>query len=52
MIGREFDSPDALIAWIKATFEAIPKPGLEQIFEEWIRRVGQCIENEGSYFPE
>jgi transposase len=52
MIGREFDSPDALIAWIKATFEALPKPGLEQVFEEWIRRVEQCIDNEGSYFPE
>jgi transposase len=39
LIGPEFDSPDALIAWIKATFEALPKPVLEQAFEEWIRRV-------------
>jgi hypothetical protein len=52
MIGREFGSPDALIACIKATFEALPKPGLEQVFEEWIHRVERCIDDEGSYFPE
>jgi hypothetical protein len=52
MIGQEFDSPDALIVSIKATSEALPKPVLDQAFEEWIRRVEQCIDNEGSYFPE
>jgi hypothetical protein len=52
MIGREFNCPDAFIAWIKANSEALPKPVLEQGFEEWIHQVEQWIDNEGSYFPE
>jgi hypothetical protein len=52
MLGLECDSPDALLAWIKAEFQRIPSEVLEGVSESWIIRVQKCIEHEGHDFPE
>jgi transposase len=52
MAGREFDSPQNLIAWIKATFERISRSLIERVFEEWMDQMEQCIAHQGSYFSE
>jgi transposase len=52
MIGREFNSPEDLIRWIRAAFLRISRDTSERVFDEWIDRVERCISHEGSYFPE
>jgi transposase len=52
MLGLEFDSPEALLDWIRTEFERISRQVLEEVFEDWIARVQKCIECEGDYFPE
>jgi hypothetical protein len=52
MLGLEFDSPEALLDWVKAEFQRIPSGVLEGVFESWIIHVQKCIEYESDYFPE
>jgi histone-lysine N-methyltransferase SETMAR len=52
ILGREFESSEALLAWINAEFERIPRETLEEVYECWIVRLQKCIEYEGDYFPE
>jgi hypothetical protein len=52
IFGLEFESPEALLAWINAEFERIPTETLEEVFECWITRVQKPIEYQGDYFPE
>jgi transposase len=52
MQGLEFDSPEALLAWIRAEMATIRPDALEAVFERWILRVAKCIEHQGAYFPE
>jgi hypothetical protein len=51
MIGREFESADALLDWFRQEFEGIRPDVLERVFESWITRVETCIEHE-AYFSE
>jgi hypothetical protein len=47
MIGREFESADALLDWVRQEFEGIRPDVLERVFECWITRVEKCIKHEG-----
>jgi hypothetical protein len=47
MIGREFESADALLDWVRQDFEGIRPDVLERAFECWITRVEKCIEHKG-----
>jgi hypothetical protein len=46
MFGREFESADALLDWLRQEFEGIRPDVLERVFESWITRVEKCIEYE------
>jgi hypothetical protein len=52
ILGLEFESPGALLAWTNAEVERIPSETLEGFFECWVIRVQKCIEYRGDYFPE
>jgi hypothetical protein len=52
ILGLEFESSEALLAWINAEFERTRRGTLEGFFECWIIRVQKCIECQGDYFPE
>jgi hypothetical protein len=52
MIGRELDSPENLIRWIRAVLRRISRGTIERVCDEWIDQVERCISHEGSYFPE
>jgi hypothetical protein len=52
ILGLEFESPEASLAWINAEFERMPRQTLEEVVECWILRVQKCIEYQGHYFPE
>jgi hypothetical protein len=47
MVGLEFDSPEALLYWIKDEFQRIPSEVLERVFESWMIRIQKCIEHKG-----
>jgi hypothetical protein len=47
MLGREFESADALLDWLRQKFEGIRADVLERVFESWITRVEKCFEHEG-----
>jgi hypothetical protein len=48
MLGREFESAEALLDWIREEFESIRADVLERGFESWITRVEKCIQHEGA----
>jgi hypothetical protein len=52
MLELEFDSPEALLDWIKAEFQRTLSEGLEGVIARRIICVQKCIEDEGDYFPE
>jgi hypothetical protein len=52
ILGLEFESPEALLVWINAEFERMPRGTLEEVFKCWIIRVQNCIEFQGDYFPD
>jgi hypothetical protein len=52
ILGLEFGSPEAFLAWTNAEFERIRRETLEEVFECWIIRVQKCIEHQGDYLPE
>jgi hypothetical protein len=52
MGGRGFGSPEDVLEWTREVFQRIRRDTIERVFEEWIRRVQECIECQGAYFPE
>jgi histone-lysine N-methyltransferase SETMAR len=52
MLGRAFESAEALLDWIREEFESIHPDVLERVFESWITRVEKCIQHEGAFFSE
>jgi hypothetical protein len=52
MLGREFESGDALLDWLPRELESIRPHIRERVFESWITRVEKCIEHEEAYFSE
>jgi transposase len=52
MGGRESDSPEDVLEWVREVFHRIRRDTIEKVFEEWIRRVRRCIERQGAYFAE
>jgi hypothetical protein len=52
ILDREFESSEALLVWIDAESERIPRETLEEVFECWIIRVQKRIEYQGDSFPE
>jgi histone-lysine N-methyltransferase SETMAR len=43
MIGREFDSPEDLVRWIRAAFLRISRDTIERVVDEWIDRVDMKV---------
>jgi hypothetical protein len=52
ILRLEIESPAALLAWIKAEFERIPRETLQELYECGIIRVQKCIEYRGDDCPE
>jgi hypothetical protein len=52
LLGREFESAEALLDWIRDELESIRPNVLERVCESWITRVGKCLQHEGAYFSE
>jgi hypothetical protein len=44
-----FDHADDLIAAVHEILDGVDKATLIRVFEEWVRRLEQCIETEGGY---
>jgi hypothetical protein len=49
MIGLEFESPEDLLEWIRATLDNILKPVFEKVFMTWIERLETFIQSNGAY---
>jgi hypothetical protein len=52
MLRFEFDSPEALLDWIKAESQRVHSESLEGVFESWIIRVQKCVKRDDDYFLE
>jgi hypothetical protein len=48
----EFNSAEDLLHWIRDEFERVPPAFLEDVFENWINRLGKCVQCGADYFPE
>jgi histone-lysine N-methyltransferase SETMAR len=49
MAGREFESTDNFLATIRRLATAISREELESVFQEWERRLEECIRIGGEY---
>jgi hypothetical protein len=49
MAGSEFESPEDLLATIRPLTNAISREEVETVFQEWERRLGECIQIGGEY---
>jgi hypothetical protein len=52
MTGLEFDSPEALLDWVKGEFQRTLGELLEGVFESTIIRVQKFIEHKSDCLPE
>ena len=49
MQGKSFGDSAELVRELQSATESIPKSTLENVFGEWMQRLGQVIESEGEY---
>jgi hypothetical protein len=49
MAGSEFESPENLLATIRRLINAISREEFESVFQEWERRLEECIRIGGDY---
>jgi hypothetical protein len=47
--GCAFDHVDDLLSSVQEILDGFDKPMLIRVFQEWVRRLEQCIEKEGEY---
>jgi hypothetical protein len=50
MAGSEFESPEDLLPTIRRLTNAISREELESVFQEWERRLEECMPIGGDYF--
>jgi histone-lysine N-methyltransferase SETMAR len=47
--GYSFNHADDLSTAVQEILDSFDKPSLVGVFEEWVRRLEQCIETKGEY---